>query len=273
MILHLLLFFRLPYSQVDDIDILRREMLAYQGMRDEFPHAPGVISSHSVLLPLLHDLLQLDPQRRPSCDEVLMRLAGDDPHNPHNSSSKASYSRRRGASRADATSTSASGAAKAAGKDGWQASSLADSHPLIRRQLSLSAPDAASWPSSTAAPSMWAGVRAFWIHRAVVLSVVLALMQVSSSRLLRRDLPDVFFDAHFDLRLVQVLLVEFKCGPYARPHRFFNLLTLAVGIGQCVFAASSSQAGHLRHAFTVPLALFFAFSAFTSFPSRHSLCS
>ena len=33
MILHLLLFFSLPYSQVDDVDQLRTEMLAYRGFK------------------------------------------------------------------------------------------------------------------------------------------------------------------------------------------------------------------------------------------------
>ncbi len=32
MILHLLLFFRLPYTQVDDVELLRKEMLAYEGL-------------------------------------------------------------------------------------------------------------------------------------------------------------------------------------------------------------------------------------------------
>ena len=73
MILHLLLYFRLPYTQVEDIDVLSQEMRDYQGWKLDSCQLP---TPHvkSKLLPLLHDLLQIDPTKRPACDEVVARL-------------------------------------------------------------------------------------------------------------------------------------------------------------------------------------------------------
>ncbi|PWN51286.1 kinase-like protein [Violaceomyces palustris] len=74
MILHLLLFFSLPYSQVDDVDILREEMLAYRGFKssDLVMRGAGLRKPRSpILLRLLEGMLDLEPSRRPSCAEIL----------------------------------------------------------------------------------------------------------------------------------------------------------------------------------------------------------
>uniref|UniRef100_V5EZU8 non-specific serine/threonine protein kinase n=1 Tax=Kalmanozyma brasiliensis (strain GHG001) TaxID=1365824 RepID=V5EZU8_KALBG len=73
MILHLLLFFTLPFSQVDDVDALRGEMATYKGFKRVDMAGMGR-RSDGVLLGLLESMLQVDPIKRPSCGEILKVL-------------------------------------------------------------------------------------------------------------------------------------------------------------------------------------------------------
>ncbi|SPO37878.1 related to IKS1 - putative serine/threonine kinase [Pseudozyma flocculosa] len=78
MILHLLLFFHLPYSQVDDVDRLRDEMLAYRGFNRASMSSQGTALRRqrpAKLIRLLERLLNLDPAKRPNCHEILQILA------------------------------------------------------------------------------------------------------------------------------------------------------------------------------------------------------
>lgn len=78
MILHLLVFFRLPWGNMDDLGALRVEIARYQGFRRK----EGVVESEKgnkgdeVLLGLLEQMLQVDAVKRPSCKDVLHVLAG-----------------------------------------------------------------------------------------------------------------------------------------------------------------------------------------------------
>lgn len=74
MILHLLLFFTLPFSQVEDVDALRSEMAAYTGFRRADAIGMGR-RSDGVLLGLLERMLQVDPIKRPSCGDILKVLS------------------------------------------------------------------------------------------------------------------------------------------------------------------------------------------------------
>ncbi|CAD6893881.1 unnamed protein product [Tilletia laevis] len=75
MILHLCVFFRLPYRHSDDIDRLREEMERYRGysVRDERnmnrARVPPTLSM------LLHRMLDRNPAHRPSCEEIVGVLA------------------------------------------------------------------------------------------------------------------------------------------------------------------------------------------------------
>lgn len=70
-VLHLLLFFRLPYKHTD-VDRLRVEMMAYSGFDRARCDTAG--RRDDKLLGLLESLLQRDPVRRPSCKDVLRVL-------------------------------------------------------------------------------------------------------------------------------------------------------------------------------------------------------
>ncbi|GAK63928.1 kinase-like protein [Moesziomyces antarcticus] len=70
-VLHLLLFFRLPYKHTD-VDRLRAEMMAYGGFDRAACDAAGRRDDR--LLGLLESLLERDPVRRPSCKDVLRVL-------------------------------------------------------------------------------------------------------------------------------------------------------------------------------------------------------
>ncbi|KDN38568.1 kinase-like protein [Tilletiaria anomala UBC 951] len=126
MILHLLLYFKLPYSQVDDVDVLREEMLAYTGWaaRPEVPFT----HTDSRLLPLLRDLLNIDPTKRPTSEEVLQRLAAI------SASSSKPEQRKRSASAGKREAEIA------------RSSSLDPTHPIFTRRLSLSPPESSAGP-------------------------------------------------------------------------------------------------------------------------------
>ncbi|CBQ72416.1 related to IKS1-putative serine/threonine kinase [Sporisorium reilianum SRZ2] len=73
MILHLLVFFRLPFRQTQDVDELRAEMLGYSGFRRGEGAEGG--RGDEVLLGLLERMLSVEPVKRPSCADVLQVLA------------------------------------------------------------------------------------------------------------------------------------------------------------------------------------------------------
>ena len=80
MILHKLIFFRLPYPDIDPTDVngIEREVLAYPGWKAAAD--PGTIASCKrrglprELLILLEGLLSTNPWERPSSDRVLNAL-------------------------------------------------------------------------------------------------------------------------------------------------------------------------------------------------------
>jgi len=71
-ILHLLLFFKLPYKQIEDIGELKREIGRYQGFRREsLGECKGRRRGDERLLGLLERMLQIEPSKRPGCGEIL----------------------------------------------------------------------------------------------------------------------------------------------------------------------------------------------------------
>ncbi|KAL7415204.1 kinase-like domain-containing protein [Mrakia frigida] len=76
MVLYKLLFFKLPYSQIEDFDLLASDIKAYPG----FHPTPALIASFQrrglprELLHILSGLLNVDPRKRPSCEQVLTIL-------------------------------------------------------------------------------------------------------------------------------------------------------------------------------------------------------
>lgn len=76
-LLHLLIFFELPYSQVDDIDILRQEIADYSTL-DNAIQSKGLYKRfcriHPMLASLLRQMLHLDPSQRPNCRNILDTL-------------------------------------------------------------------------------------------------------------------------------------------------------------------------------------------------------
>jgi len=73
-ILHLLIFFELPYSQVDDIGILRQEIADYSTLENAI-QSKGLYKRfsrmHPMLTSLLRQMLHLDPNQRPNCRDIL----------------------------------------------------------------------------------------------------------------------------------------------------------------------------------------------------------
>ncbi|KZT51202.1 kinase-like protein [Calocera cornea HHB12733] len=76
MILHSMIFFRSPYSQVGDVDELESEVLAYPGFMatEEMEEACAVRGIPSYLLRLLEGLLTREPLMRPSTDQILSAI-------------------------------------------------------------------------------------------------------------------------------------------------------------------------------------------------------
>jgi serine/threonine protein kinase len=78
MILHKLIFFRLPYPEIDPSDVngIEREVLAYPGWKA----TPEVVNSCKrrglprAMLILLEGLLMTNPRERPTSDRVLTAL-------------------------------------------------------------------------------------------------------------------------------------------------------------------------------------------------------
>ncbi|KAI8338017.1 kinase-like domain-containing protein [Chlamydoabsidia padenii] len=95
MVLYYLCYSRLPYSNVDDVDVLREEILAFKEVNfprsrfDIFPDTtkPGLAAmienmkrQHATDIPqefkiLIRLLLSTDPSKRPSCQEILSKLS------------------------------------------------------------------------------------------------------------------------------------------------------------------------------------------------------
>ncbi|GAA6044016.1 hypothetical protein JCM8097_004301 [Rhodosporidiobolus ruineniae] len=87
LVLHLLCFFALPWTEGEDTERLETEIRGYRGFfpSDVFPSSPSSTPHHfltlrhdlppSVLL-LLSSLINLTPHSRPSCDRVLHALPG-----------------------------------------------------------------------------------------------------------------------------------------------------------------------------------------------------
>lgn len=73
-LLHLLIFFELPYTQVDDVDLLRQEIATYRAL-EETIETKGLGKRfsrvHPRLASLLTQMLHLDPTKRPSCRQIL----------------------------------------------------------------------------------------------------------------------------------------------------------------------------------------------------------
>lgn len=81
MILYFMCFSRLPYSssnalqeELEDMDLLRVEIMDWKGFQDERRERPDLPSK---LYTLLKKLLALDPHERPSAEEVLHAMKGE----------------------------------------------------------------------------------------------------------------------------------------------------------------------------------------------------
>ncbi|KZO98693.1 kinase-like protein [Calocera viscosa TUFC12733] len=76
MILHSMIFFRSPYSQIRDVDALEAEVLAYPGFvsTEEMEEACAVRGIPSYLLRLLEGLLTREPLKRPSTEKILSAI-------------------------------------------------------------------------------------------------------------------------------------------------------------------------------------------------------
>ncbi|KAL9937389.1 hypothetical protein V8E36_003798 [Tilletia maclaganii] len=79
MVLHLCVFFRLPYVNSDDIDGLRAEMEAYRGFSSGDERSMHRAQVPPLLSMLLGRMLDRDPSHRPSCEEILAALASASP--------------------------------------------------------------------------------------------------------------------------------------------------------------------------------------------------
>lgn len=73
-LLYVLIFFDLPYTQVDDVDLLQREISSFHSLEDTI-HYRGQSRRYSHIHPVLHSLLnsmlQVNPQARPTCRDIL----------------------------------------------------------------------------------------------------------------------------------------------------------------------------------------------------------
>ncbi|KZS97124.1 Pkinase-domain-containing protein [Sistotremastrum niveocremeum HHB9708] len=78
MVLHKMLFFRLPFAHVQDSDIdgLEREILTYPGFKPS-PEISGTIRRRMLpraVIVLLESLLHVSPKARPTCEQVLAAI-------------------------------------------------------------------------------------------------------------------------------------------------------------------------------------------------------
>lgn len=73
-LLYMLIFFDLPYTQVDDIDQLREEISAYTTLQAAIQNrglSRRFALVHPALTLLLAQMLQIQPEKRPSCRNIL----------------------------------------------------------------------------------------------------------------------------------------------------------------------------------------------------------
>ncbi|KAK0569067.1 putative serine/threonine-protein kinase iks1 [Tilletia horrida] len=83
MILHLCVFFRLPYRNSDDIDQLRAEMEAYPGYSAEEARSMHRARVPQTVSLLLSRMLDRNPSHRPTCAEILAMLDAAPPTTRH----------------------------------------------------------------------------------------------------------------------------------------------------------------------------------------------
>ncbi|KAG0172187.1 putative serine/threonine-protein kinase iks1 [Apophysomyces sp. BC1015] len=100
MVLYYLCYSTLPYGNVDDVDVLREEILAFKEVR--FPKSRFDIYKHKghdffammhkksihadipqTIKILIRALLSIDPSKRPSCQEILSKLNHMEPSTDH----------------------------------------------------------------------------------------------------------------------------------------------------------------------------------------------
>ncbi|KAG0236821.1 putative serine/threonine-protein kinase iks1 [Actinomortierella wolfii] len=74
MILYYLCYSRLPYSQIDDVDLLKEEIRSFRSIALPEDESPDRIVPEELKI-LIRMLLSTDKSKRPSCDEILMTLA------------------------------------------------------------------------------------------------------------------------------------------------------------------------------------------------------
>ncbi|RKO88342.1 kinase-like domain-containing protein, partial [Blyttiomyces helicus] len=70
-VLHFLCFSRVPYSQVDDVDILREEILGFSRFVERYGVAADEVEKAIALKSLIVRLLAPVPKNRPTIDEIL----------------------------------------------------------------------------------------------------------------------------------------------------------------------------------------------------------
>ncbi|KAG0230867.1 putative serine/threonine-protein kinase iks1 [Actinomortierella wolfii] len=73
MILYYLCYSRLPYSQIDDVDLLKEEIRSFRSITLPEDESPDRIVPEELKI-LIRMLLSTDKSKRPSCDEILMTL-------------------------------------------------------------------------------------------------------------------------------------------------------------------------------------------------------
>ncbi|WFC97741.1 putative serine/threonine-protein kinase iks1 [Malassezia yamatoensis] len=92
---HLLVFFELPYTQVDDFETLRKDIVNFRDFKENI-NKRGLHRRFATVDPILTDLLaemlHVNPQKRPSCPAILAALEGYHARNTQPKSSKESPS-------------------------------------------------------------------------------------------------------------------------------------------------------------------------------------
>lgn len=73
-LLYVLIFFDLPYTQVDDVDLLQHEISSFHSLEDTIYYrgqSRRYSHIHPALTSLLNSMLQVNPQARPACCDIL----------------------------------------------------------------------------------------------------------------------------------------------------------------------------------------------------------
>ncbi|RUS19577.1 kinase-like domain-containing protein [Endogone sp. FLAS-F59071] len=74
MVLYYLCYSSLPYRQVDDVDVLKAEILAFNGVTFPQPNPSLRTDIPEIFKDLMRHLLSPNPIKRPSCDEILNKV-------------------------------------------------------------------------------------------------------------------------------------------------------------------------------------------------------